>query len=206
MTLSTQQQAPTPLNFGPFTEVIQFLMELDKLKSIYRKNKLLNNTRHENTAEHSWQFAMAAMSFAPYIKAVDIQRVIRMALLHDVVEIDAGDVMVYDLAARAAVQKDEIKAAERIFALLPEPQSSEFLSLWKEYEAGESQDAKFANALDRVMPILLNLHNNGQSWVENNIRLEQVLSRNDFVEQVFPELWQYLLPQLKQAKQNGWLL
>lgn len=206
MTLSTLQLAPTPLDFGPFTQVVQFLMELDKLKSVYRKNKLLNNTRHENTAEHSWQFAMAAMSFAPYIKSVDIQRVIKMALLHDVVEIDAGDVMVYDLAARAAVQEHEIKAAERIFALLPEPQSSEFLSLWKEYEAGESQDAKFANALDRVMPILLNLHNNGQSWVENNIRLEQVLSRNAFVEQVFPELWQYLLPLLKQAKENGWLL
>lgn len=114
--------------------------------------------------------------------------------------------MVYDIAAREAIHEQEVKAANRIFGLLPEPQQSQFLALWQEYEAGESQDAQFANVIDRIMPILMNLHNNGQSWVQNNIRLEQVISRNSFIEQAFPELWEYLLPQLKQAQQKGWLL
>lgn len=193
------------INFGTFTNVVQFLMELDKLKSIYRKNKLLNNERHENTAEHSWQFAMAAMSFAPYVKGVNVDHAIKLALVHDVVEIDAGDVLVYDVAAREAVREQEIKASIRIFGLLPSPQNSQFLALWNEYDAAETLDSKFANVIDRAIPMLLNLHNNGQSWVENNIRLEQVIVRNEFIEEIFPEFWAQLLPQLELAKQKGWL-
>lgn len=206
MTSAILEIPENTLNFGPFTEVVQFLMELDKLKCVYRKTELLDSSRNENTAEHSWHFAMAVMSFAPYVKGIDTTRVLKMALLHDVVEIDAGDVMVYDIAAREAIHEQEVKAANRIFGLLPEPQQSQFLALWQEYEAGKSQDAQFANVIDRIMPILMNLHNNGQSWVQNNIRLEQVISRNSFIEQAFPELWEYLLPQLKQAQQKGWLL
>lgn len=194
------------LDFGGFTEVIQFLMELDKLKSVYRKNKLLNNERQENTAEHSWQFAMAAMSFAPYVKGVNVDHAIKLALVHDIVEIDAGDVLVYDVAARDAIREEEVNAAVRIFGLLPSPQNEQFLALWKEYDAAETLDAKFANVIDRTIPMLLNLHNQGQSWVENNIRLEQVIARNEFIEEVFPEFWEQLLPQLKLAQQKGWLL
>ena len=194
------------MNFGAFTEVVQFLMELDKLKSVYRKNKLLNRERHENTAEHSWQFAVAAMSFAPYVDDVNVEHAIKLALVHDIVEIDAGDVIVFDNAAREAVRDEEIKAAKRIFALLPSPQSESFLALWNEYDALETQDSKFANAIDRAMPMLMNLHNQGQSWVENNIRLEQVLSKCDYIEQVFPEFWLQLKSQLELAHQKGWLL
>ncbi|WP_434524145.1 HD domain-containing protein [Photorhabdus asymbiotica] len=193
------------VDFGPFTDVIGFLMELDKLKKIQRRTKLLDNLRQENSAEHSWHFAIAAMSFAPYMKGVNTQRVIQMALIHDIVEIDAGDVMVYDLAAREAIYGQEVKAANRLFGLLPEPQKNHFMSLWQEYEAGESQDALFAKMLDRLMPVLMNLHNKGQSWVENDIRLEQVISRNKFIADVYPELWQYLLPQLEAAQAKGWL-
>ena len=194
------------MNFGGFTEVVQFLMELDKLKSVYRKNKLLNNERQENTAEHSWQFAMAAMSFSPYVKGVNVDHAIKLALVHDIVEIDAGDVLVYDIAARDAIREQEIKAAVRIFGLLPFPQNEQFLALWNEYDAAETLDAKFANVIDRTIPMLLNLHNQGQSWVENNIRLEQVIARNEFIEEVFPEFWEQLLPQLEAAQQKGWLL
>ncbi|MQL47779.1 HD domain-containing protein [Photorhabdus khanii] len=197
--------AVAAVDFGPFTDVIGFLMELDKLKKIQRRTKLLDNHRQENSAEHSWHFAIAAMSFAPYVKEVDIQRVIQMALIHDIVEIDAGDVMVYDLAAREAIHDQEVKAANRLFGLLPETQKNHFLSLWQEYEAGESQDARFAKMLDRLMPVLMNLHNKGQSWVENGIRLEQVINRNQFIADVYPELWQYLLPQLESAQKKGWL-
>ncbi|ETT01103.1 HD domain-containing protein [Providencia sp. PROV188] len=194
------------LNFGAFTEVVQFLMELDKLKSVYRKNKLLNRERHENTAEHSWQFAVAAMAFAPYVPGVNLERAIKLALVHDIVEIDAGDVLVFDNAAREAIHDDEVKAANRLFNLLPSPQNAEFLALWNEYDAVETLESKYANAIDRAMPMLLNLHNQGQSWVENHIRHEQVVSKCDYIQEILPEFWLQLKQQLEQAHQKGWLL
>lgn len=194
------------VNFGAFTEVVQFLMELDKLKSIYRKNKLLNRERHENTAEHSWQFAVAAMSFAPYVQGVNIEHAIKLALVHDIVEIDAGDVLVFDNAARDAIHAEEVKAANRIFNLLPSPQNATLLALWNEYDALETPESVYANAIDRAMPMLMNLHNQGQSWVENHIRLEQVLSKCDYIEQILPEFYQQLKQQLELAQQKGWLL
>lgn len=173
--------------FGPFSDTINFIMELDKLKRVYRKNNVLDNSRSENTAEHSWHFAVAAMSFQPYAGDIDMGRAIQLALVHDIVEIDAGDVMVYDVAAREAIKEHEQKAAKRIFSLLPSPQSEYFLNLWLEYDAAETPESQFANILDRTMPMLMNLHNEGQSWVENNIRLEQVLARNLFIEKQWPE-------------------
>ncbi|KGT86460.1 hydrolase [Erwinia typographi] len=195
------------LDFGEMTEVFQFLMELDKLKSVERRTRLIGQPRHENSAEHSWHLAVAAMSLAPYSGLqVDVQRVVQMALLHDVVEIDAGDVMVYDLAAREAIHAEEQAAADRIFALLPSALRDKFRALWDEYEAAETPDSRFANMLDRAMPIVQNLHNQGQSWKENGIRLEQVLSRNAAIAQEWPELWRYLKQHLDRAQQQGWLL
>jgi putative hydrolase of HD superfamily len=188
------------------TQVIQFLMEIDKLKSVQRRTKVLGTQRQENSAEHSWHFAVGAMSLAPYAgEDVDIQRVIQMALLHDIVEIDAGDVLVYDLAARAAIHDQEVAAARRLFGMLPDAQREYFTALWQEYEDGESADARFALVLDRTMPMLMNLHNEGQSWVENGISLEQVLSRNTMIEEVYPELWKHLLHHLQDAQRKGWL-
>ncbi|TKI03805.1 HD domain-containing protein [Martelella alba] len=181
-------------------------MEIDKLKGVQRRTKVLGTQRQENTAEHSWHFAVAAMALAPYAgDDVDINRVIRMALVHDIVEIDAGDVLVYDLAGRHAVHALEEAAAERLFGLLPEPQRRQFHQLWREYEAAETADARFALLLDRLMPMLMNLHNFGQSWVENGIRLEQVLARNAFIGEVYPDLWEHLQGHLYQARENGWL-
>ncbi|CDG20403.1 conserved protein of unknown function [Xenorhabdus poinarii G6] len=194
-----------PVNFGPFTDVIAFIMELDKLKYVHRKTKLLNNARHENSAEHSWHFALAVLGFAPYAGEVDISRVVQMALIHDIVEIDAGDVIAFDLAAREAIYKEEVNAANRIFGLLPEAQRDYFLALWHEYENAITPEAKFAKTLDRVMPVFMNLYNQGQSWVENNIRFEQVYQLLHFVSESYPELWEYLLPQLEAAKEKGWL-
>ncbi|WP_431225170.1 HD domain-containing protein [Serratia sp. L9] len=194
------------LNFGSMTQVIQFLMEIDKLKSVQRRTKVLGTQRQENSAEHSWHFAIAAMSLAPYANEdVDIQRVIQMALLHDIVEIDAGDVFVYDLAAREAIHDQEVAAAKRLFGMLPQPQNEFFTALWQEYEAGESADARFAIVLDRSMPMLMNLHNEGQSWVENNVSLDQVLKRNSMIADIHPELWEHLLQHLHDAQHKGWL-
>ncbi|MBS0971320.1 HD domain-containing protein [Chimaeribacter arupi] len=194
------------LDFGSMTEVFHFLMEIDKLKTVERRTKVLGTTRHENSAEHSWHFAVAAMTLAPYAgEPIDLPTVIQMALLHDIVEIDAGDVLVYDLAGRAAVQEKEQAAAVRLFGLLPEPQSSRFLALWHEYEQGETPEARFALLIDRVLPVIMNLNNQGQSWVENGVRLEQVLNRNAFIGEVHPELWRYLETHLQAAHQQGWL-
>jgi len=194
------------LAFGELTEVVAFLMEIDKLKSIQRRTKVLGTQRQENTAEHSWHFAVGVMALAPYADDdVDINRVIQMALVHDIVEIDAGDVLVYDLAARVAIQDQEHAAATRLFGLLSYPQREHFHRLWLEYEAGETANARFALMIDRLMPVLMNLHNHGQSWVENGIRLEQVLSRNAFIADVYPALWDHLSQHLNQAQQNGWL-
>lgn len=199
-------KAVPELAFGELTDVIGFLMEIDKLKGVQRRTKVLGTQRQENTAEHSWHFAVAAMALAPYAgDDVDINRVIRMALVHDIVEIDAGDVLVYDLAGRNAVHALEEAAAERLFGLLPEPQRQQFHQLWREYEAAETADARFALLLDRLMPMLMNLHNFGQSWVENGIRLEQVLARNAFIGEVYPDLWEHLQGHLYQARENGWL-
>ncbi len=192
--------------FGKFTDIINFLMEIDKLKRVERRTRLLGGGRPENSAEHSWHFAVAAMSMAPFAGSkVDIDRVIKMALLHDIVEIDTGDVLVYDLEARAAIASQEAQAAERLFGLLPAPQNSQFLALWQEYEEGTTPDAQFAGALDRVLPVLQNLHNEGQSWQENQVRLEQVLSRNTCVGEVWPDLWEYVKTQLYAAQEKGWL-
>ncbi|MGM3175509.1 HD domain-containing protein [Dickeya lacustris] len=194
------------LDFGPMTEVVQFLMEIDKLKSVQRRSKVIGTNRQEDSAEHSWHFAVAVMSLAPYAAPeIDIARVLKMALIHDIVEIDAGDVLVYDLKARAAIQQQEQAAAARIFGLLPQPQHDQFLALWHEYEAGDSAEARFALMIDRVMPVLMNLHNGGQSWVEHGIRLEQVLSRNAFIGEIYPALWHYLKQHLEQAQTKGWL-
>ncbi len=194
------------LAFGELTEVVAFLMEIDKLKSIQRRTKVLGTQRQENTAEHSWHFAVGVMALAPYADdEIDINRVIQMALVHDIVEIDAGDVLVYDLAARVAVQDQEHAAATRLFGLLPDPQREHFHQLWLEYEAGETANARFALMIDRLMPVLMNLHNRGQSWVENGIRLEQVLTRNAFIADVYPALWNHLKTHLNNAQQSGWL-
>ncbi|MGG7670199.1 HD domain-containing protein [Yersinia sp. J1] len=194
------------LDFGPLTDSIQFLMEIDKLKSIQRRTKLIACERQENSAEHSWHFAVAAMTLAPYAsKDVDINRVIQMALLHDIVEIDAGDVIVYDLAARAAIHDKEVAAAKRLFGMLPPEQNAKFSALWQEYEDEKTPDARFATVLDRILPMLMNLHNGGQNWVENGIRLEQVVERNQLVAEDYPELWGYLFRHLQDAQAKGWL-
>ncbi len=194
------------LIFGELTDVVAFLIEIDKLKNIQRRTKVLKTQRQENTAEHSWHFAVAAMTLAPYADdEVDMTRVTQMALIHDIVEIDAGDVLVYDLAARETVHALEAKAAQRLFGLLPVPQRRQFHELWLEYEAGETPSARFALMIDRLMPLLMNLHNQGQSWVENGITLNQVLTCNAFIAEVYPALWTHLSQHLQQAQQRGWL-
>lgn len=186
---------------------LALVIELDKLKSVLRRTRVKSaQAREENSAEHSWHVALMALLLEEHAnQPVDIARVVKMLLIHDVVEIDAGDTFVYDTVALESQAENELKAAKRLFAMLPEQQGNELLKLWLEFEAAQSDDARFAKALDRIIPMLLNYHNDGQSWQEHGVRKEQVIAINQRIEQGSETLWQYAQHIIEQAVQNGWL-
>lgn len=158
---------------------IDFMLELEKLKSITRKTKPVGEpNRYENSAEHSWQICVAALIFAPYAdSAIDVSRVIRLLLVHDIAEIDTGDTICFAKSDGGGFDEEEANAVERIFGLLPDFQKDYFISLCREFCANQTAEAKFAHAMDRLMPVLQNLFNDGQSWRENNISKEQILNK-----------------------------
>ena len=163
---------------------LALVMELDQLKSVLRRTRVKSaQGRLENSAEHSWHVALMAILMEEHAnEPVNIARVVKMLLLHDIVEIDAGDTFVYDTAASKLQAEKELVAAQRLFALLPNDQGQELLELWLEFERAESADAKFGKALDRIIPMLLNYHNNGQSWLEHGVTREQALTVNQKIE------------------------
>ncbi|MBQ7013182.1 MAG: HD domain-containing protein [Oscillospiraceae bacterium] len=162
-----------------FTRQIEFLLELDKLKNIYRQTLVLHEDRAENDAEHSFHLALMACILAEHAnEPVDVLHTMKMVLVHDVVEIDAGDTYCYDTKGYEDKAEREQKAADRLYALLPEEQAAEYRALWEEFEAGETAEAKFANALDRIQPMLLNYKKGGISWMKHGISEAQVTNRN----------------------------
>ena len=172
---------------------IDFILELEKLKGVLRKTKPVGQERFENSAEHSWQTTLTAMILLDEADAdIDVLKVLKMLLIHDVVEIDAGDVFVYDTSARAELAEQEAAAAERIFGMLPQPMGDEMLALWHEFEGRQTPESKFAKAVDRVNPVIQNLTSDGQSWVENHISRDRVLAMNNEIEAASPELWAVL--------------
>lgn len=186
---------------------LALLIELDKLKSVLRRTRVKSSEgRLENSGEHSWHVALMAVLMEEHANApVDICRVMKMLLIHDVVEIDAGDTFVYDTAASKEQAEKEIKAAERLFGMLPTDQGQELLALWQEFEAAQSDDAKYAKALDRLIPMLLNYHNNGQSWKENSVTREQALTINKRIEFGSVTLWDKAKELIEEATEKGWL-
>lgn len=187
-------------------QVIDFILELDKLKGVTRKTRPIGLDRYENSAEHSWQIAMLAASLAHYAEtAIDLERVIGMLLVHDIGEIDTGDTMVYVEGGWEERKAAERAAVERIFGLLPDMHSTRFLALWQEFEEGTTPEARFANAADRAMPVLLNLANDGQSWRENGISHERVIGRiAEPIRAGCPALWEYLEVRLAAERDKGW--
>jgi len=187
-------------------KVVDFILELDKLKRVTRKTRPTGLDRYENVAEHSWQIALLAASLEPFAASpVDISRVIFMLLVHDVGEIETGDTIVYAEEGWAERKAAERAAVERIFGILEEPQRSAMLELWSEFEAEETDDSRFANAVDRAMPVILNLANDGQSWRENGISHDRVVKRvGPQVHAGCPALWTYLEQRLEAARENGW--
>ena len=192
-------------SFTEIHDVVQFVLEIDKLKSVLRKVKPLGENRYENTAEHSWQIAVFALSLARTLElSVDAERVVAMLLVHDIGEIDAGDKFVFAQDGWEERKAAELRAVERIFSLAPKTIAKHLLDLWKEFDAGETKDARFARAIDRCMPVLLNLSNGGGSWLENGIAYERVCTRvGPEIEAGCPELWNYMKRQLETARQKG---
>ncbi|MCX2792507.1 HD domain-containing protein [Vibrio sp. Sgm 5] len=186
---------------------LALLIELDQLKSVLRRTRVKSaEGRLENSGEHSWHVALMAVLMQEHANApVDIGRVMKMLLIHDVVEIDAGDTFVYDVAASKEQEEKELKAAERLFGMLPSDQSSELLALWNEFEAAQTDDAKYAKALDRLIPMLLNYHNDGQSWIENGVTREQALTVNKRIELGSATLWDKAKELIEGATEKGWL-
>ncbi|MBL6458837.1 HD domain-containing protein [Belnapia sp. T6] len=158
---------------------LAFLMELDRLKSVIRQSPLANRSRRENSAEHSWHLAMFALVLSEHAeRRVDAAHVVKLLLLHDIVEIDAGDSPIHASGTdKAALERAERAAAERIFGLLPPEQAERFLALWWEFEVGETPEARFAKALDRLQPLLVNTHAGGGTWTENGVTEAQVGER-----------------------------
>ncbi|MCC7034376.1 MAG: HD domain-containing protein [Acidobacteria bacterium] len=186
--------------------IIDFILELDKLKAVTRRTRPLGLDRYENSAEHSWQIAMLAVSLAHHAGTpVDIDRVVRMLLVHDIGEIDTGDTIVYAEDGWEARKAAERAAVARIFAILPEAQATALLAIWQEFEEAATPEARFAHAVDRAMPALLNLANNGQSWRENGITHARVVARlAGPIRAGCPALWDYMEARLDEARHAGW--
>ncbi|UTZ22056.1 HD domain-containing protein [Vibrio campbellii] len=186
---------------------LALIIELDQLKSVLRRTRVKSADRRlENSGEHSWHVALMAVLMQEHANApIDIARVMKMLLIHDVVEIDAGDTFVYDVAASKEQEERELKAAERLFGMLPSDQGDELFALWKEFEAAQSDDAKYAKALDRLIPMLLNYHNDGQSWKEHGVTREQALTINKRIESGSVTLWGKAKELIEEATEKGWL-
>ena len=187
-------------------QIAEFLLELDKLKAVLRKTKPAGMDRYENSAEHSWQVALMAVALEPYAaEPVEIGRVVRMLLVHDVGEIDAGDVIIYAKVDPAARASAELAGVRRVCGLLPAEQAAPLIDLWQEFEEARTAEARFAHSLDRAMPVFLNLRNRGQSWREHGVSYERVVARiRPEIEAGCPALWQYLAGELETARTSGW--
>ena len=187
-------------------EQLGFVLEVDRLKSVLRRGYVADGSRYENTAEHSWTLALMAIVLAEHAaEPVDVATVVRMVVIHDLVEVDVGDTYVYDDAARTAVAEAEARAADRLFGLLPAGQGAELRALWDEFEHGDSAEARFARSLDRFAGFLLNHASEGRSWRENGITTDRVHDRNAMIESGAPPLWDEVRRRLDDARARGWI-
>jgi putative hydrolases of HD superfamily len=184
---------------------IRFVLEADRLKTVDRQSPITDGSRRENSAEHSWHLALMALVLAEHAPpGTDIGRVMAMLVLHDLVEIDAGDLFIYaDNAAQARQEETERAAADRIFALLPQPQAAMVLALWEEFEERRTPEAKFARALDRLQPMLLNVQTRGGTWMDHGVTADQVALKVDLITEGSPSLGAYARTMIATAVKHG---
>jgi putative hydrolase of HD superfamily len=185
---------------------VAFVIEVDRLKSVLRRGRVADGSRYENSAEHSWTLALMALVLAEHAtEPVDVGAVMRMVVVHDIVEVDAGDTYVYDDAGALDKQAREEAAADRIFALLPPGQAAEVRALWDEFEAGATPEARFARSLDRFAGFLLNHASGGSTWRENGVTADRVHDRNEPIGAGAPALWVEVRRRLADAIDRGWI-
>ncbi|RNI30767.1 HD domain-containing protein [Rufibacter latericius] len=191
-------------SFDILLQQIAFIHEIDKLKFITRKTRLFNSDRHENDAEHSWHLAMMALVLAEHSnEPVDVLKVLKMLLIHDLVEIDAGDTFLFDTVLNHTNTEAERKAAERIFGLLPQKQGEEFLHIWEEFEAGETPEAKFARVMDRLEPLLQNVSNEGGTWMEYNVSYERVMEKTVGMQKGSQSIFDFAIALMDSSVEKG---
>ncbi len=188
-----------------FQKQLRFIIELDRVKQIIRQTLLLDSSRQENDAEHSWHMALALFVFKEYAndQNLDMIKAVKMALIHDVVEIDAGDTFAYDQDAHKDKEEREVKAAKRIFGILPDDLKQEFIALWQEFEEGKSAEAMYVGAIDRFMPIMHNYKTDGKAWKKHQVTAEMVTTRNQPIENGSAFLWEQVLIMIDEAKNKG---
>ena len=199
---------PLPTDGSPerLAQQLGFVVEIDRLKTVLRRTLIADRSRRENTAEHSWHIAVSALLFAEHAgEEVDLSRVVRMLLVHDVVEIDAGDTFAYDEVGYEDKAERERAAAERIFGLLPADQGGELRALWDEFEERQTAEARFANAVDRLQPMLHNFLTEGHAWRQHGVTATQVRERNRTIAEGAPELWRFAERMIDQAVERGYI-
>lgn len=183
---------------------VAFIKEIDKLKYIQRKTRLFNSDRHENDAEHSWHLAMMAIVLAEHSdKPIDVLKVVKMVLIHDIVEIDAGDTFIYDTVKNHTNTDEELLAAKRIFGILPAEQAAELIAIWQEFEDGITDEAKFAKSMDRFEPLLQNTSNNGGTWAEFDVPYQKVYDKKKAIKNGSTSIWNYAENLINESVEKG---
>jgi putative hydrolase of HD superfamily len=203
---SDEESAGQPADKAGIESALAFFMEADLLKGVERQNRLADGSRRENTAEHSWHLGIAALVLAPFAsEPIDVGKAVAIAMVHDIVEIDAGDTFAYDEADGAATkQAREEAAADRLFGLLPAETGRLFREMWDEYERGDTAEARFVMAIDRMAPMMLNLAEGASTWREHGITRSRVIARNGHhIEKSLPDAWRVVLAQLDAASEAG---
>ncbi|WP_031456325.1 HD domain-containing protein [Flavobacterium chungangense] len=192
------------MNTQDLLDQIAFIKEIDKVKYIQRKTKLFNSDRCENDAEHSWHLALMAIILAEHSnESIDVLKVVKMVLIHDIVEIDAGDVFIYDTAKNYSNTDEERLAANRIFGLLPKNQAEELIAIWEEFEAGETDEAKFAKSMDRLEPLLQNTSNDGGTWKEFGVNYDKVYEKKSVIQEGSKSIWNYAEGLIDESVEKG---
>lgn len=194
------------MNAPRLSRQLDFIAEMDKLKRVLRMTRVMDESRRENSAEHSWHLAVMAPLLAEYAPAdMDLLRAVKMLLIHDVVEIDAGDTFCFDPEAALDKEERETRAAERLFGLLPDDQGAELRALWNEFESRETPEARFATALDRLSGLIQNYHNDGGTWRSHDVPLGSIRERMNPIREGAPELWPFVEAVLERAVEEGWV-
>jgi len=191
-----------------FEKQLQFLIEIDKMKSVFRQTILIDRSRREDDASHSWHFAVMAMLLFEHCKdqSVDINRVIKTALVHDLIEIYAGDTFAYDAAGNADKLQREQKSADKLFALLPKDQGEEIRALWGEFDAEQTPDAKYACAIDRLQPFINNIMTEGHTWKRHGVTTAQVYQRMEPIRTAMPDIWAFVTSSVGDFVKTGYLI